>query len=108
MDVNKYDDFVKYKGNKNFICVLYRRDDKYFCLYGRTTIPKINETMDTINTCALYKNICETFIKTCSATFSTNFICNQNNRNLFTILTLNKEEDFDIVYTVLESVYGND
>ena len=103
MDKNK-SYLVKYKGNKNFICALYHKDSKYICLYGRTTTPEINESMDTIE----YLNIYEPFIKNCTVTFSTNFICNQNNRNLFTILTLNKEEDFDIVYTVLESVYGND
>ena len=55
-----------------------------------------------------YKSIHEPVITGYTASFFTNFVCNQNNRNLFTILTLNKEEDFDIVYTVLESVYGND
>lgn len=96
MDENKYY-LVKYKGNKNFICILYHRDNKYLCLYGCITVPEVRQNVNL-----------EAFITSYTATFSTNFVCNQNNHNLFTILTLNKEEDFDIVYTVLESVYGND
>ncbi len=107
MDENKYF-LVKYKGNKNFICVLYHRNDQYLYLYGRTTIPEIEKNIDVVEICAPYKNIHEPLAKTCNAMFSTNFVCNQNNNNLFTILTLNKEADFDIVYTILESVYGND
>lgn len=107
MDENKYF-LVKYKGNKNFICVLYHRDNKYLCLYGRTTIPEIEQNIDVLEICAPYKNIHEPFTRACNAMFSTNFVCSQNNHNLFTVLALNKEEDFDIVYTVLESVYGND
>lgn len=102
------ENLVKYKGNKNFICALYHKNNQYLCLYGRTTVPEINESIDTIELHVPYLNIPEPFVKNCTATFSTNFVCNQNNRNLFTILTLNKEEDFDIVYTILESVYGND
>lgn len=107
MDENKYF-LVKYKGNKNFICALYHRDNKYLCLYGRTTIPEIEKNIDVLEICAPYKNIHEPFTRACNVMFSTNFVCSQNNHNLFTVLTLNKEEDFDIVCTVLESVYGND
>ena len=106
MDENKYY-LVKYKGNKNFICILYHRDNKYLCLYGRTTVPEVGQNVN-LEEVWPYTSIYDPFITSYTATFSTNFVCNQNNRNLFTILTLNKEEDFDIVYTVLESVYGND
>ena len=106
MDENKYY-LVKYKGNKNFICALYHKNNQYLCLYGRTTVPEIKQNVD-MEELWPYKSIHEPVITGYTASFFTNFVCSQNNRNLFTILTLNKEEDFDIVYTVLESVYGND
>lgn len=107
MDENKYY-LVKYKGNKNFICALYYKNNQWLCLYGRTTTPEVSKDIDTAEMCAPYKNIHEPLIISYAASFSTDFVCSQNNRNLFTVLTLNKEEDFDIVYTVLESIYGND
>lgn len=107
MDENKYY-LVKYKGNKNFICILYHKNNQYLCLYGRTTIPEIEKNIDVLEICAPYKNIHEPLTRTCNAMFSTNFVCNQNNNNLFTIITLNKAEDFDVVYAILESIYGND
>ena len=100
---------IKYKGNQNFICLLYKVKEEYICIYGKTDCLKLEHTEITEN---CYGHVgwedvlIGSFTKGCKAQVTINFI--SDNNKLFTAIGLNKKEDFDIVYTVLESIYGND
>lgn len=100
---------IKYKGNKNFICLLYKVKEEYICTYGKTDYLKLEYTKITEDCYARvgWENVLvDQFTKGYKAQVTINFT-NDNNK-LFTTIGLNKEADFDIVYSVLESVYGND
>lgn len=100
---------VKYKGNQNFICLLYKVKEEYVCIYGKTDCLNLEHTEITED-CYVRAEwedvLIGRFTKGCKAQVTINFI--SDNNKLFTVIGLNKKEDFDIVYTVLESIYGND
>lgn len=100
---------IKYKGNQNFICLLFSVENKYFCIYGKTNNLKLDHTEiteDCYGRVGFQDILLAHLTKGYRAQVTIDFI---NDRGkLFTTIKLNKQEDFDIVYTVLESVYGND
>lgn len=100
---------IKYKGNPNFICLLYKVKEEYVCIYGKTDYLKLEHTEiteDCYGRVGWEDVLIGRSTKGYRAQVTINFI-NDNNK-LFTTIGLNKEADFDIVYSVLESVYGND
>ena len=101
---------IKYKGNQNFICLLYKvKEEEYICIYGKTNCLKLEHTEITeecYGHLGWKEVLIDRFTKGCKAQVTINFI--NDNGKLFTVIGLNKKEDFDVVYTVLESIYGND
>lgn len=93
---------VKYKGNEKFICVLLKTEDKYLCLYGfinEFTIESKEEKQNIYNrrTCLIGNITTEYKIQGLI-----DFMAHNN--KFFTVIPIKKEEDFDLIYTVLESI----
>lgn len=92
---------VKYKGNEKFICVLLKTEDKYSCLYGlikEFTIESKEEKQNIYSRKHLITNITTEYKIQGLIDFMT------HNDKFFTIIPIKKEEDFDLIYTVLESI----
>lgn len=92
---------VKYKGNEKFICVLLKTEDKYSCLYGlinEFTIESKEEKKDIYSRNHLITSITTEYKIQGLIDFMA------HNNKFFTIIPIKKEEDFDLIYTVLESI----
>ena len=98
---------VKYKGNEKFICALLKIKDEYSCLYGlinEFTIKSTEEKQDCYAGPGLGNCLIASIVTGYKIQGLIDFALYNN--KFFTIIPLKKEEDFELIYTVLESLFN--
>lgn len=95
-------DFQEIKFIKDWLIALVKNDNKYMVILGKIGKIKFQAEQDTISITSNYYKLMDDIVKSISSKIEIPLIA--HNDKLFTIISLNNEQEYKTIKTVLEVV----